>query len=108
MDWHSCSNSFHRVGPVSLSFETELTVKLFAGPFRVWLDLRFVIITVNDRILYAVARGVNLYIRVGEILPQRNYYLFKWSESYHWDNTFAVIQCNQAAYEQVCYEVKPK
>lgn len=61
--------------------EAELTVKVFAAPCRVWPEI--VIIAVNDRILYAMARGVNLYIRVGEILSQRNYYLFKCSESYH-------------------------
>lgn len=54
--------------------EAELTVKVFAAPLRVWLDQQFVIIAVNYRILYAVARGVNLCIRIGEILSQRNYY----------------------------------
>lgn len=61
--------------PFSLSFETQLSVKVFAVPFRAWLDQWFVIIVVNDRILYAVTRGVNLHIRIGEILSQRNYYL---------------------------------
>lgn len=55
--------------------EAELTVKVFAALFRVWLDQLFVIIAVNDRILYAVAGEVNLYIRTGEILSQRNNYL---------------------------------
>lgn len=105
-DWHSCSNSFHLVVPVSLSFVRELSVKVFAAPFRVWLDLWLVIIAVNDRILHATARAFNLYISVGEILSQRNDYLFKCSESYRWDNT---LVCNtaQSAYQQVCYEVKP-
>lgn len=56
-------------------------MKVFAAPCRVWPEI--VIISVNDRIFYALARGVNLYIRVGEILSQRNDYLFKCSESYH-------------------------
>lgn len=62
---------------------------------------------VNDRIWYAMVCGVDLYVKVGVVLSWRNYYQLKGSESYHWDNTFVVVNCNNAIYERVSDEVKP-